>query len=55
MTEQRKMIGEWQWPLVADALETVGIWPIKEYIQHRQANIEVQWSFRPIYYMCTVA
>ena len=32
MIVQRMKIGEWDWTLVDDALETAGIRPIKEYI-----------------------
>ena len=40
-------------PPVSDALEGVGICPIKEYIQIRQATIVAQVAYRPIYWMCT--
>ena len=29
VTAQRKTSGEWEWPPVAEALETSGIWLIK--------------------------
>ena len=41
--------GEWEWTPVDDSLETAGIWTIKEYIQRRQATIEVQVDFQTIY------
>ena len=45
--------GEWCRPLVADALDTPGIWTIKEYIQMRQYTISFQVAFRSIYELCT--
>ena len=36
---QLMMSGEWEWPPVAEALETAGIWPSKENIQQRQATL----------------
>ena len=53
MTVQHTTGGEWEWPLVVEALETSGIWPIKEYTQQRQATIAVQVACRPIYEICT--
>ena len=38
---------------MADALETAGLWTIKEYIQQTQANIVAQVVFRSIYEICT--
>ena len=35
ITEQHKTGGEWEWLPVDEALETTGIWPIKEFIQRR--------------------
>ena len=35
-----------------DALDTAGLWPIKEYIQWRQATIVVQVACWIIYEMC---
>ena len=32
----------WECPPVAEALETSGPWPIKEYIQHRQDTVAEQ-------------
>ena len=39
--------------LVADAIETPGIWPIKEYIQWRQATIAVQVNLPTTYELYT--
>ena len=44
--------GEWVCPPVTNALETTGIWPIKEYIQRRYTTIAAQVGFRIIYDMC---
>ena len=32
MTARHSVIGEWEWPPVAEALETAVLWPIKKYI-----------------------
>ena len=40
---------------MAEALETAGIWRIKEYIQRRQAIVAVQVAFCPIYELCAGA
>ena len=53
ITARHTTSGEWEWPLLVEALETAGIWPIKEYIQQRQATIAVQVDRRPIYEICT--
>ena len=39
MTVRSTTSGEWEWPLVLEALETYGIFPIKEYIQTRKATV----------------
>ena len=36
-----------------NALETAGIWPIKEYVHQRQAKIVSQVACWPIYELCT--
>ena len=36
-------------PLVDEALETAGLWPIKEYILQRQATVAEQVDCWPIY------
>ena len=53
MTARRTISKEWWWPTVAEALDIDGIFPIKKYIQRRQAIAEVQVSCRPIYDLCT--
>ena len=49
MTAQSTMSGEWEYPLVDEALDTAAIWPIKEYIQRRQATVAVKVACRIIY------
>ena len=39
---QRKTSRKWEWPLVAETLENAVLWPIKEYIQQRNATKAVQ-------------
>ena len=55
MTARRTTSGEWECPPVAEALDTSGIWPIKEYIQRRQANVAAQVDCHPIYELCAGA
>ena len=55
MTARRTEGEEWEWPPVANTLETPGIYPIKEYIQRRQVKISEQVACCPIYEMCTGA
>ena len=43
----------WKWPPVEKALEVTGMCTIKEYIQRRQATIEVHITNCPIYEVCT--
>ena len=45
--------GEREWPLVAEALETSGLCPIKEYIKWRQDTVEAQVACWTIYELCT--
>ena len=47
--------GEWDWYPVAEALETSGICPIKEYIQQRQDTVAAQVACRTTYKMCVGA
>ena len=42
MTVWRTRSGEWEWPPVAEALETAGLCLIKEYIQWRQDTVVAQ-------------
>ena len=53
MTERRTMSGEGGWPPMAEALDTAGIWPIKEYIQRKKYNVVVQAACRTIYKLYT--
>ena len=39
ITAKSMNIGEWEWTLVDEALDTPRICPIKEYIQRRQATV----------------
>ena len=41
--------GEWEYPPVVAAIESVGIHPIRYYIRRRQANISEKVEFRPKY------
>ena len=41
-TARRMAIGKWEWPPVAEALETAGLCLIKEYIQWRQDTVVAQ-------------
>ena len=43
---------EWECPPAAEALDTTGIYPIKEYIQRRQATIAAHVAFSTIYELC---
>ena len=52
MTARRTESGKWEWPPVIEALDTVGLWPIKECIQRRQVTVAAQMSCRPIYTLC---
>ena len=53
MTAWRTEERECEYPLVVDALETTGIWAIKEYIQRQKGNITEQVAFWAIYDICT--
>ena len=53
MTARLTTSGEWECPPVAEALDTTGIWPIKEYIHRRYLTVAVQVAFRTIYELCT--
>ena len=52
VTVRRTAIGEWEWSLVAEALEAAGLWTIKEYIQLRQVTVAAQVDCRTIYELC---
>ena len=53
MMARRTTSGEWEWPLMAEVLDTDGILKIKEYIQRRRVTIAAQVACRPIYELCT--
>ena len=53
MMARRTMRGEWYYPQVAEALETTGLWPIKEYIQRSHANVALQVACWTIYELHT--
>ena len=44
--------GGWELSPLEEALELSGIWPIKEYIQRRQATIAAHISNQTIYELC---
>ena len=48
ITVRKGYWGEWGCSLVDVALETTGIWPIREYVRRRQATIAEYISGRPI-------
>ena len=50
---QRNTSGDWEWSPVANAMDTAGIWPTKEYIQWIQSTIAVQVDCQPVYELCT--
>ena len=47
--------GEWGWDPLHEALDTMGIFPISEFVRRRQAIIMEYVAGRPIYKLCTVA
>ena len=47
--------GVWDYLPVADALESAGLWPIREYIHRRKVTILAQASFQEIYELCNGA
>ena len=55
MTAQCTMVGELQWPLVAEALDTSGLLTIKDYIHGRQDTVAAQVECCPIYDLFTGA
>ena len=52
MTAQCAEEGEWEYPPMANVMESEGLWYIKKYIQIRKATIVVQVAFRKIYELC---
>ena len=55
MTENNGEGREWEWALVDAALDTMGLWPIREYMRRRQATITAYLAGRPIYELCIVS
>ena len=55
MTDKCGAGGEWEYPSVVEAMESVGIHPIRVYIRRRQATIAERVACRPIYEMCMEA
>ena len=55
MTAQCTMVGELQWTLGAEALDTSGLLPIKDYIHRRQDTVAAQVECCPIYDLFTGA
>ena len=53
MTARSTEDEEWEYPPVTDALESVGIWWIKKYIQIKKATIMAQMACQTIYEICT--
>jgi hypothetical protein len=47
--------GEWHYPPLADALLEAGLYPLRTYIQRRQATITRHIVTRPIYQLCLIA
>ena len=45
--------GEWEYPLVEEAMKSSGIHPIELYVKWRQSIIEDRVACRPIYVLCT--
>ena len=48
-TARRMAIGKWEWPPLAEALDTAGVCPIKEYIYQIQDTVAAQVACRSIY------
>ena len=44
--------GWWEWPPLAEALETAGLWIIKEYMQQCKSTVEAQVALWKIYELC---
>ena len=52
MTARRMTSGEWEWPPVAEGMDTAEIWPIKEFLQRSQNTVATQVACQSIYEMC---
>ena len=55
ITEKHVADGEWEYPLVVEALETARFHPIREYILRHQATMAAHMACCPIYGICTEA
>ena len=55
MSDKRGAGGEWEYPLVVEAMEAAGIQPIGVYIRRQQAIIVVMLAFQLLYKLCTEA
>ena len=53
MTAKRGAGGEWEYPVVDEAMDAVGIHPIRVYIKRRQTNISERVACFPVYALCT--
>ena len=49
MKERRKEIGEWECPMVAEVMDTTGLWTIKGYIQRMQDTVAAKIYLQTIY------
>ena len=49
MTAQRTEIREWEWTPLSEALDTVRLWQMNEYIHQRQNTVAAQVACYPIY------
>ena len=55
MTAKRGAGGEWGYLSLVEAIESVGIHPIRVYIQRRQTPIADRVACRPVYTLCMKA
>ena len=55
MSDKRGAGGEWEYPLVVEAMEAAGIQPIGLYIRRQQATIVVRLACHLLYKLCTEA
>ena len=55
LTMKCRVGGEWEYPLLVQAMEAVGIHPRGDYIKRRQETIAERVAYLPIYELCTEA
>ena len=55
MTAKRGAGGEWEYPMVVEAMETAGLYSIRVYNSGRHATIAERVAYHPIYELCTYA